>query len=64
MLFPGVFERWQGKAHGPRVQAKAVSYISEKLEAYKSFADVLDHSSPTLTELFSSVPLHVQQTSL
>ena len=52
MLFPGAFERWQRQAHGPRVQAKAVSYISKKLEAYESFADVLDHSSPTLTEIF------------
>ena len=51
MLSTGAFERWQRQAHGPRVQAKAICFIIEKIETYETFADVIGHSAPTLTAI-------------
>ena len=52
MLSPGAYEQWGRLAHGPRVQAKAISFITEKLETYEVFADILGNASPTPTEIF------------
>ena len=51
MLPPKAFTPWQDRAHGPRVQAKAICYISQKMVIYEVFASVLGPSIPTLTEI-------------
>ena len=52
MLSPLAFKKRQRQAHGPRVQAKAISYISQKIEIYEAFLDVIGPSAPTLTIIF------------
>ena len=52
MLSPLAFERWHRQAHGPRVQAKAIYFVAQKLDVYELFVDVLGHSMPTLKDIF------------
>ena len=51
MLSLGALELWKRQKHGPRVQAKAISYISEKIGIYDLFGDILDNNVPTLAEI-------------
>ena len=51
MLSPGALDQWQRQAHGPRVQAKAIAYISQKFETYETFADMIGTSTPSLEEI-------------
>ena len=51
MLLPGALELWKRQRHGPRMQVKAISYITERLESLHVFADVLEDNAPSLTEI-------------
>ena len=33
---------WKYKHHGPRIQAKAISYIADRIELYDQFADAME----------------------
>ena len=50
MFVPGALELWRRQRHGPRIQVKAISFISDKFEAHELFADALERK-PTLTEI-------------
>ena len=51
MLSSAALDQWQRQAHGPRVQAKAITYISQMIGNYEIFADVMETSAPTLEEI-------------
>ena len=51
MLLVSALESWKRKAHGPRTQIKAITYISEKYQVYDLFSDVLQDDVPSLTEV-------------
>ena len=51
MFLPGALELWKRQRHGARVQVQAITYISEKFEAYHLFGDMLNGESPSLTEI-------------
>ena len=51
MLFSGALELWKRQRHGPRVQVKAISFISDKLDSYDSFSCMVDSEPPTIQEI-------------
>ena len=51
MLLPNALELWKRQRHGPRVQVKAIAFISEKMQTYDLFADTLDGKVPSLQEV-------------
>ena len=51
MLSQNALEQWCRQAHGPRVQVKAICYISTQLEMHRLFSDSLHDDTPTLTEI-------------
>ena len=51
MLSPAALDQWKRQAHGPRVQAKAIGYISRKIDSYEMFGDAIGNFHPTLEEI-------------
>ena len=51
MLSTGALDNWQHQAHGPRIQGKAISYITAKLLIYEAYADMIGNNMPSLTEV-------------
>ena len=52
MLSSVAFNQWKRQAHGPRVQAKAICHIAQKMECFDAFSEEIGSSAPTLTEIF------------
>ena len=51
MISPLALDKWLRQAHGPRVQVKAVSYITMKYAVYEVYSDMIGNSMPSLTEI-------------
>ena len=51
MLSAGALNNWKCQAHGPRIQGKAISYITAKLLVYEIYADMIAADVPSITEV-------------
>ena len=51
MLLTGALDSWKRQPHGPRIQIRAIGFISERLQLYDNFSDVLKDEIPSLTEV-------------
>ena len=51
-------EEWQRQVHGPRVQVKALSYITKQLELFDLFADEAPVEMPSMAVVFKECHQH------
>ena len=42
-------QKWKNKPHGPRLQAKVISYIAEKIDMLDFFADGISREGVVIT---------------